>query len=81
MDPPGSVSAEVGMELGSEDLEGEERRKGFSGQGRARTKWVLVTMTVKCSRNGEQTRSSLDSGKAHRETLRARTFPRPSSWI
>lgn len=49
------------------DLEGEERRKGFSGQGRARTKWVVVTMTLKHSRDGKQTSSSLDSEKTQNE--------------
>lgn len=50
-----------------EDLEGEERRKSFSGQGRARTKWVVVTMTVKHPRDEKQTSSSLDSGETHNE--------------
>lgn len=65
------------MELGSEGLGRGRKKEGLSGRGRARTKWVVVTMTVKCSRNGEQTRSSLDSGKTHREILRAKTFRDP----
>lgn len=64
------------------DLEWEERRrKGFSGQGRARTKWVVVTMTLKHSRDGKQSSSSLDSGETHNEVLGAGTFLRPSSQI